>query len=138
MSILLLSYYKIATDDNSIGNEEADEILERIECSKDQDSIIRRLSRTQIIACLALAQENAIQARYQVMSELQEELAVSHCSRYLNIFLNLVFRFRLHFLLEMLENLKLFELGIITKVNRLPQGQLYLQYGKLRLFQITF
>lgn len=121
-----------------IGNEEADEILERIECSKDQDSIIRRLSRPQVIACLALAQENATEARYQVMADLQEELAVSDLFLSLEYVSQLALRYRLHFHLEMLENSKLFELGILIRGKQASQEQLCSQSGKLRPFLIIF
>jgi hypothetical protein len=56
--------------------EEPDEILDRLECSANKQSIIRQLTASQVYGCLKLAGENAEQARYHAAAEMEKELAV--------------------------------------------------------------
>lgn len=57
--------------------EEADEILDRLEDARDKDSIVHRLSSQQIQACLMLAIDNARDSRSQAIADLEKELLVS-------------------------------------------------------------
>lgn len=64
----------VVTD--GVEEEEADEILDRLEDATDKDSIVRQLSSRQVQACLILASENARDARNQAVADLEKELMV--------------------------------------------------------------
>jgi hypothetical protein len=64
----------VATD--GAEEEEADEILDRLEDATDKNSIVRQLSSRQVQACLVLASENARDSRNQAVADLQKELMV--------------------------------------------------------------
>ncbi|GAA5875508.1 hypothetical protein JCM8547_001685 [Rhodosporidiobolus lusitaniae] len=67
--------------DASTSSEEPDEILERLESAPNKQAVLRKLSNSQVRACLSLALDNAQASRFRAVEELQRELTDKYPTR---------------------------------------------------------